>query len=146
MAVVASAPVEVNAIVLQRDDGRVHLDVVAARTVRSLDDEGSRQIALREFGVAVLVVTSDDLGAQPRADNTRLVWSYRGRRVHIGLRIRILQTLRDDGPMKLARLLESVRSNGDPSEAVVALACDDLLELDLKSRPLGRGSPNPRYR
>jgi hypothetical protein len=51
--------------------------------------------------------------------------------------MRILQALRDDGPMELGRLLEVIRADRDPSPSVMSLACDDLLELDLTSRPLG---------
>jgi hypothetical protein len=37
----------------------------------------------------------------------------------------------------LSRLLSAVRSDRDPNPGVMALACSDLIELDLISRPLG---------
>ncbi|WLA64917.1 hypothetical protein [Bradyrhizobium diazoefficiens] len=137
---VSSAPLEavdIDAVVLARDDGRFHLDVVPARQVRDIDDEGLVLIALRELDLAPLVVTAEDLKREPRRSNCGIVWSYHGRFVPVGLRIRILQTLRDDGPMELVRLLENLRSDGDPTPSVLSLACDDLLELDLISQPLG---------
>ncbi|MBR0793053.1 hypothetical protein JQ631_28605 [Bradyrhizobium manausense] len=137
---VASAPLEpvdVDAVVLTKDDGRFHLDVVPARQVRDLDDEGLVLIALRELELKPLVVTADELHREPRCSNCRIVWPNRGRFVPVGLRIRILQILRDDGPMELIRLLESVRSDTDPTPSVLSLACDDLLEIDLVSQPLG---------
>ncbi|RQH12668.1 hypothetical protein [Bradyrhizobium sp. RP6] len=114
---VASVPVDLDAIVLNGDDGRFLLDVVPARKVRDIDDE--------------------DLKAEPRRSNVDLVWSHNRRFVPLGLRIRILQVLRDDGPMELVRLLESVRSDRDPTPSLMSLFCDDLLEIDLTSAPLG---------
>jgi|SRR5665213_312054 len=134
---VASEPVAIDAVVVVRDDGRFHLDVVPARKLRDLDDEGLVQIALRELGLKALTVTADDIRRQPRSANARLVWSYHGTPVSIGLRMRIMQTLADDGPMTFGRLLKSVRADRDPSNAVMAMACADLLELDLLSEPLG---------
>ncbi|WP_409192012.1 hypothetical protein [Bradyrhizobium sp. RDM4] len=132
-----TAQVEVDAVVLQHDGGSFYLDVVPARRVRDLDDEGLVQIALRDLGLQQLVVTTEDLRAEPRRSNVRLVWSYKDLAVAVPLRVRILKTLADDGPMELGRLLETIRSDRDPSTAVMSLACSDLLELDLTSGPLG---------
>lgn len=129
--------VDVDAVVLTRLDGPWYLDVVPARRVRDLDEEGLVQIALRELGLQQLVVTAEDLRFEPRRSNTHLVWSYRNRPVPVPLRLRILKALADEGPMELGRLLEMVSSDLDPSPAVMSLACSDLLELDLTSGPLG---------
>ncbi len=137
VADVGSAPVEVDAMVVVRDDGRFVLDVVPARQARKFDEEGLRGVALRGLGLASLVVTSDDLAAEPRRSNVDLVWSHRGRAVPIDLRLRILQILADDGPLPLGGLLQAVRSERDPAAAVLSLACDDLVELDLTSGPIG---------
>ncbi len=132
-----TAQVDVDTVVLARDDGRFHLDVVPARLVRDLDEEGLIQIALRDLGLQQLVVTAEDLRTEPRRSNVRAVWSYKDRPVSLPLRLRLLKTLVDEGPMELGRLLETVRSDIDPSPAVMSLACSDLLELDLTSGPLG---------
>jgi hypothetical protein len=50
-AVVASQRVDLDAIVVQRDDGRFFLDVVPARRVRDLEQEGLALIALADLGV-----------------------------------------------------------------------------------------------
>jgi hypothetical protein len=136
-AVVAAQTVVIDAVVLARDDGRFFLDVVPARRLRDLDDEGLLQIALRERGLEPFVVTVEDLRAEPRCSNVRLVWSYNARAVPLDLRLRILQILVDDGPLPLGRLLQGVSADRDPSAAVMSLACSDLLEIDLTSRPLG---------
>lgn len=134
---VASVPVDLDAVVLNREDGRFLLDVVPARKVRDIDDEGLVQIATRDLGLKPCIVTAEDLKAEPRCSNVDLVWSHNRRFVPLGLRIRILQALRDDGPMELVRLLEGIRSDRDPTPSVMSLFCDDLLEIDLTSAPLG---------
>jgi hypothetical protein len=136
-AVVASEPIELGAIVLHRDDGRFVLDVVPARRVRDLEDEGLALIAIADLGMTTLVVTADDIRREPRYANACLVWSYNGVFVPIGLRMRILQVLLDEGPLQLGRLLQSIRTDRDPTPAVMGLACADLLELDLLTAALG---------
>ncbi|MHC2579163.1 hypothetical protein ACVI1J_009451 [Bradyrhizobium diazoefficiens] len=134
---VGSAEVDVDAVVLTRPDGRFYLDVVPARRVRHLDEEGLAQIALRELGLQQLVVTAEDLRTEPRRSNVRSVWSYKDRAVPAAARIGILKIVADEGPIELGRLLEMIRGDRDPSAAVLALACSDLLELDLTSMRLG---------
>jgi hypothetical protein len=134
---VAATPIDLNAIVIVRDDDRFYLDVVPARPLRDAEDEGLALIALAELDLEPLTLTAADIKREPRFANSRLVWSYRLAPVGISLRMRVLQTLADDGPMSLSRLLGALRNDRDPSPAVMALACSDLIELDLVSRPLG---------
>lgn len=134
---VASVPVEVNAVVVTRDAGRFHLDVVPARKVRDLEEEGLFQLALRELAIQPFSVTIEDLRAEPKRSNVDLVWSYSGRTVPLDLRMRILGILIDDGPLPLGHLLKGIRSDRDPTAAVMSLACSNLLEIDLISQPIG---------
>ncbi|WP_128947552.1 hypothetical protein [Bradyrhizobium zhanjiangense] len=129
--------VEIDAVVLTRDDMRLHLDVVPARRVRDLDTEGLVQIAMRELGLQQLAVTPEDLRAETRRSNASLVWSYKDRPVAVPLRLRVLKVLADDGSMQLGALLQTIRSGQVPSPAVMALACANALEIDLTSGPLG---------
>jgi len=134
---VGATPVELDAIVIHRDGGRFYLDVVAARPLRDLEDEGLVLIALQALGLAPLTRTTADIRREPRLANSRLVWSHRLHPVGIGRRRRILQVLGDDGPMALSRLLAAVPGETDPRPAVMALACCGLIELDLVSAPIG---------
>jgi hypothetical protein len=133
---VASASVRLDAVIIARDDGRYVLDVVEARPLRDMDAEGLAQIAFLDLGLTPLTMTRADIQREPRFTNARLVWHYRMHPVGISLRMRILGILGDDGPMTLARLLAAIRSDRDPSPAILALACSDLIELDLITRPL----------
>lgn len=135
-ASMASQPVDRGVIVITRHDGRFLLGVVVGRRIRDIDDEPLDLVAA-QLGLGTLTVTTDEIAAEPRYANSRLVWSYNGLAVPIGLRMGILQALLDDGPMPLGRLLASVNADRDPTPAVLAMACADLVELDLLSRPLG---------
>lgn len=132
-----SAQVDVDAIILARDDGCFYLDVVPARRVRDIDAEGLVQIALRELRLRPLVVSAEDLKSEPRRSNVRQVWAHKDWSVSPSLRLRILSILADDSPIELWRLLEMIASDRDPFMALMALACTDQLELDLTSSPLG---------
>jgi hypothetical protein len=134
---VEAASVKLNAVVIARDDGRFVLDVVEARPLRDIDAEGLVQIALRDLGLTPLTITRADIHREPKFTNAKLVWHYRMHPVGISLRMRILGILAEDGPMSLARLLAAIHSDRDPSPAILALACSDLVEIDLVSRPLG---------
>jgi hypothetical protein len=134
---VGATPVDLDAIVIVRDDGRFVLDVVAGRPVRDVEQEGLTLIAYSRLGLSQITLTASDIKREPRFANSRLVWSYRLAPVGISMRMAVLQVLADDGPMALSRLLSSLRSDRDPNPAIMALACSDLIELDLVSRPLG---------
>jgi len=136
-AIVAAEKVRLDAIVLQRDDGSFLLDVVPARRICNPAEQQLTQIALAELDFKHIVLTAEETRQEPRRTNARLVWSHRGNPIPIGLRLRILLTLADEGPMPLGELLKNIRSEVDPAPAVMALACADLLVLDLAFNPLG---------
>jgi hypothetical protein len=131
---VASEHVEPDAVVIQRDEGRFLLDVVPARS--DVEEKGLGQVAFTELGLEQIILTTEEIRREPRYTNARLVWSYREIPVPVGLRMRILQMLLDEGPMPLGELLKCIRSERDPAPAVMALACADLVYLDLVSQPL----------
>jgi hypothetical protein len=134
---VDSTEVDLDATIIVRDDGCFVLDVVPARPIRDVEQEGLALIAYSQLGLKQLTLTAADIKREPRYANSRLVWSYRLAPVGISMRMAVLQILADDGPMSLARLLSAIRSDRDPNPAIMALACSDLIELDLVSRPLG---------
>lgn len=136
-APVDAAQVDLQAIVVVRDDGRFHLDVVEARRVGELEIEGLALIALDRLGVTPLTLTAADIRREPRFANSKSVWAYRMHPLGIEMRMRVLSTLQDDGPLQLGCLPQLVRSVQDPAPAVMALACSDLIEIDLASQPLG---------
>jgi hypothetical protein len=132
------------AAVLVRVDGRFVLRVEEA-TTHSADAIVPQGFGTDGSALPEIVLTEADLRSEPRCSNTRLAWSYRRRRVSAGLRFQITQTLREDGPMTLAQLMSVVRILGNSAGPVLALACADLIELDLGAAPLGPATV-ARYR
>jgi hypothetical protein len=126
-----------NAIVIVRDEGRFVLDVAENPLARDLERESPASSICEQLGLSQIILTAADIMQEPRHANCNLVWSYRTLPVGISMRMGILQCLADDGPMSFGRLLSALRGDRDPSPAVLALACSDLVELDLLSGPLG---------
>jgi hypothetical protein len=135
-AVVANEEVDLGAIVVQRDDGRFLLDVVEARRIRNLVDEGLALIAIAELGLKPWVISALELRREPRYTNAQYVLLYAGQRVPRKLRSRILRALVDRESMALGELERSVRSRRDPSNDVLALVCSGELELDMTTQPI----------
>jgi hypothetical protein len=137
-AVVGADEVDVDAIVVQGECGPVLLDVVPARPLRDMEEEGLALIALGELNLPTQRLTSEDLRREPRYSNSRLVWLYNRHHVSLDLRMRVLTVLAGHSSMHLGKLLEEIQETGSRgSRAVMALACADVIELDLESRPLG---------
>lgn len=136
-ATVETTQVALRAIVIIRDDGRFYLDVVEARQVCDVETEGLALIAFDRLDLKPLTLSAADIKRQPRFANARAVWEYRMHPVGIAMRLKILSVLQEDGPMPLGCLLKQIRATRDPAPAVLALACSDLVEIDLVSRPLG---------
>jgi hypothetical protein len=133
----APAAMKVDAITIERDDGRYYLDVVEARTRRSIAQRLMVAQALLDLGLRALVRTESDIMREPRCTNARHVWEYAGRPIEIGLRLQVLGTLEYEGAMLLGDLLSRLRSDRDPAPAVMAMSCLGLIDLDLVAAPIG---------
>ena len=134
-AVVASQQVNVGAIVVQRDDGRFFVDLVPARRVLDLDQLGLALIALEKLRLKRLIINVEELLREPRCTNARFVWLYKEYPVPRKVQDRILRALSEKKQMELGELERSVRSR-DAFNAVMSLACADVLELDLTSQAI----------
>lgn len=135
-ATVSGIEVPVRAIVLVRADGRWLLDLVDAEPAQDIDQAGLRLLAIERLGIPTLTATHADLAGEPRASNCALVWSCRGRQVDPDDRIRILHHLEQHPGSSLIEIAAIARL-GDGVASVFALACEDLVELDLVSTPVG---------
>jgi hypothetical protein len=133
----ASTTVKVDAIAIESDDGRRYLDVIEARPRRSMAQQLIVAQILCELGLRPWVLEEADILSEPRCTNVRTVWAHVDHPVAFGLRMQVLGALTDDGTMPLAELLSRLRCDRDPAPGVMALACLNLIELDLTSAPLG---------
>lgn len=140
---VAALAVTFDAVVIKYEDGRYVLDVVPMRCIRDLDEQSFVPIAFEELNLEPQTLTEKKIGHKSRRTNANLVWAYNGLTGLIGMRLRFLQVLLDEGPMPLGRLLKSVVGQGDAAAAVMALACANLVRLDCIKQPL---SPTTRGR
>lgn len=124
-------------IVFVAEHDRHLLDLPDDGPTPDFDQEGLMLLAIETLGLPVVTRTVEDLNRQPFAGNCRLIWRMRSQRVHPGDRVRILDHLEENGPCRLVDVAAVVRSSSDGVSAVLALACQDLLELDLFSAPFG---------
>jgi hypothetical protein len=131
------AAVPLDAIVVWREGRRLALDLPDSRSPRNIDDDGLVLLTLAELGIDIVQVGVEQIKREPLFSNARIVWAYRRRAVPFSLRVQILHTLTEDGPLPLLDLLKSIRTPHDASAAVLALACADLVELDLAEACLG---------
>lgn len=129
--------VPLDAIVVRREGRRIALDLPESRSPRNIDDDGLVLLTLADLGIDIVQVGIEQIKREPLFSNARIVWAYRRRAIPFSLRVQILHTLTEDGPLPLLDLLKSIRTPHDASAAVLALACADLVELDLAESCLG---------
>jgi hypothetical protein len=125
-------------ITLIRAEGRVILDIVDGKAAREPEPgtpAASRPVA--DADVPTISLTAEEIRNDARLPNARLVWSYRRTPVGIALRLQILEMLADEGPMTFSDLLGAVRTPADPAAALMALACSNLVEIELDRGPIG---------
>jgi hypothetical protein len=131
-------------VVLHAAGRRSVLDV-ASRKTRDAAEARQFRIALSDLGLDLLQRSQSDIRREPCFSNCSMVWSYADHRVAVGDRIRIMQMLADEGPLRIGDLVGDARFRGDPSAALMALACHDVVELDLGDAVLGPAT-NARIR
>jgi hypothetical protein len=120
---IASTTVQVDAILIERDDSRFHLEVMEIRPRLSSSEIRLVAHALSSLGLRPWVLNEADILSEPRCTNVRTVWAHADHAVSIGLRLQVLGALTDEGAMPLAELLGRLRTDRDPAPAVMALAC-----------------------
>lgn len=122
--------------IVHRIDGNFGLDIVPARNAQGTPRQKFERV-MKTMGLPLLAITRDHLDAQPRRANSHLTWKYRCHPVGISMRMQILQALASEGPMLFGELIQYVRVARDPAPAIMALACSNLLEIDLLTAPIG---------
>jgi hypothetical protein len=136
-ATAGSREIAVAAITITRDDGRYHLDIAPARTLRSIEDDRLASQALYELGYMSMEVPASDIMSEPRFSSARAVWTYRRCFVSLEMRFKIQSVLADEGPLSLHHLCSLVQGPQDPFACVLSLVCADALEIDLFHEPIG---------
>ncbi|MBB5053934.1 hypothetical protein HNQ36_003934 [Afipia massiliensis] len=130
------SPVALIGVVIERVDGNFLLAVCETRPKRS-DEELSRLAeALESSGLRLLERDAHDIRREPLFSNARTVWSYERYHVPLKDRLKIAAALSEDGPQSIIELEERARPTCDILAAVCALACEDLVRLNIDDAPL----------
>lgn len=130
--------VPVNAIILDRDDGKFVIDMVDVHAAGEVDPEGFLALAFELDCTGIIAVLPADIRREPRFSSAREVWGHHTLRIHPNDRTQVLDALEAEGPIPL-RALEGLVSTRDDAVAVAkAMACEGTLDLDLRLPLNGR--------
>ena len=88
-----------------------------------------------EDGRPFMIETAASIRAEPRFTTTRLIMACRRTPVSAGDRVRILHQLDEVGAMRLVDCASAVMNTQDGVAAVLALACEGLVAVDI-GRPI----------
>jgi hypothetical protein len=130
--------VETHSIVVHRDDGAFFLEVAGLSPERDPLQDRILDEGLKANNIHRMQVAPDELRREPRYSNARLIWQKRETPVSGRDRERILDHLAETGPLELGKLMADMETSIDIVAAVSALACDDAVDIDIDTVPLGR--------
>jgi hypothetical protein len=129
--------VSLHGVVLDCADRQFLLRVYETRPQRSKDELTRLSYALERHGLHLLERGASDILREPLFSNSRAVWSYARYHVSVTDRLRIGLALEDGEPQSLVELEERARPTCDIFAAVCALACEDLVSINIHHDPLG---------
>jgi len=144
-AVISGCRVHLDLPIIVRKRARFAVDIVDDHPLRSVDDEGLSLLAVQDLGLEILELRRSDIHRDPVADNARLVWRHADQEVRFDDEIAALEALsgRDFTIDQLTEL------TGVSVEAIFALACADLVAVDLTAHRICADtmvSTSPRHR
>jgi hypothetical protein len=131
--------VQIQMFVADLDEGsRVAFDIIDGRPYRNLDAEGLLLLALESHGIRIIEIDYAAIDAEPRASNTRRLWSYREHRVPAPVRAAVDRALAARQRLTI-QSLGSIIGSRDPIQTIGALVSQGVLAID-PSKPLGPNS------
>lgn len=137
--IIDGKPVNLNAVVIERDGLRHAVDLVDERPLRTIDDEGMSMIARKSLGLRVMPLRAAQIRAEPRLTNSREIWSHRSTNLIIEDRAAIVDAIEGSGPITIAELRALVKTTRPVATCVFAMACEGELVIDATAL-LGRQS------
>jgi hypothetical protein len=129
-AIVSGCRVRLDLPVIVRKGSRLAIDIVEDHPLRCVDDEGLSLIALQDLGIEILELRRADIHREPVAENARLVWRHADQEVRFDDEIAALEALSERN-FAIDQLTEMT---GVSVEAIFALACADLVAVDLMTQ------------
>jgi hypothetical protein len=129
--------VSLHGVVLDHADGQFLLRVYETRPKRSEDELARLAYAIERHGLHLLERDASEIRREPLFSNARVVWEYARYNVSLTDRLRIAIALEEGGRQSVVELEERARPTCDVLAAVCALACEDLVRLNIDAAPLG---------
>jgi len=120
------------------DGGRVAFDIIDERLYRDLDTEGLLLLALESHNVRLIEIDHSEIDAEPRASNTRRLWSHREHQVPAPIKAAVDRALATRQRLSI-RSLARIAGLRDPMPTIGALVSQGILAVD-PSKPLGSNS------
>ena len=127
---------QLTGVVLDGLDGTFLLAVCEVPPKRSDGELARLSDALRCNGLRLLERDAQDIKREPLFSNACEIWSHERYHVPLMDRLRISAAL-DEGPLSILELEERVRPTSDILAALCALACANLVQLNIFDTPLG---------
>jgi hypothetical protein len=129
--------VSLSGVILNRVDGNFLLRVYERRPARSEVELARLTYALGRYGLRLLERDTIDVKREPLFSNAREVWWHERYDVPLIDRLKIGASLDEDGPQPIFRLKKRARPSSDILAAVCALACENLVKLNIDDTRLG---------
>jgi hypothetical protein len=144
-AIVSGCRVRLDLPVIVRSGSRLAIDIVEDHPLKSVDDEGLSLIAVQDLGLEILELRRADIHREPVTENARRVWRHADQEVSFDDESAVLEVLSE----RSFAIDQLTTMTGVSVEAVFALACADLVAVDLATQPICPGtlvsvSPNHR--
>jgi hypothetical protein len=124
-------------VVLERIDGDFLLAIRETRPRRTEADLARLADVLESNGLRLLERDASDIRREPIFSNSHTVWSHERFPVSVNNRLKIAAALAEDGPQSILEIEERARPTCDIIAAVCALACEALVDIDIRETPLG---------
>ena len=129
-------PISLAGVVLRTEGGTFLLRVHQTRPERSTEDNACLNFVLERHGLQLLERDAQDIRREPLFSNVRAIWSHAGRWVSLMDRLKIAVAL-EEGPQSIVELEDRACPTCDVVAAISALACENLVRLNLHDTPLG---------
>jgi hypothetical protein len=116
---------------IEGDDGSVLVDVLASTYDRTIERFRTIEQAAHQQALAYRLETTATIRHDVRFQAARLIYDCRRRSVPAGDRVRILYALDDNGALPLVEVSGLAHASIDGVAAVLALACESLVEIEI---------------
>jgi hypothetical protein len=135
-ACIAGRCVVLDAVIVTKYGRRYELDVVAARPLNDIDNEGLRLIALEQLDISPIKLGEADIRAEPRCTTAREIWKHRLTKVPFRQSMAITDAIDECGPLTITEVEDRHSGSMATLNVIFSLVATGLLTIDI-NRPVG---------